>query len=299
MAQGTSDHAPKRSDRAGPRPLLGATLTGMRSHRAAGVLWGLAWCAPLAAQQFHANEIFIPWNKAGSRGLNALLVYADLPGNRPLAVLTHGTSRKPEERDTVTAWSLLPQANWFARRGWTVLAVVRRGYGKSGGRPDYMNGRCPQEALSGSRQTRRRRISATPSSTARACRRWMRRTSSPWASPPADSPPWRSRPKLRPAWWRRSVLRAAEARARTSTCAIPAHLIEAFHDFGKHSRIPMLWIYAENDRYLLARDRAQVRRRVSRGRRTGPVRSGSRDGRGRPWSVLPGGRLVGDRGRLS
>jgi len=93
---------------------------GMRSQGIAGALLGLVLCAPLPAQEIHANEIFIPWNKAGSRGLNALLVYADVPGNRPLVVLTHGTSRKHEERHEVTAWSMLPQANWFARRGWTV-----------------------------------------------------------------------------------------------------------------------------------------------------------------------------------
>ena len=30
----------------------------------------------------------------------------------------------------------------------------------------------------------------------------------------------------------------------------PADLFDAFRDFGKHSRTPMLWVYAENDRYF-------------------------------------------------
>ena len=30
-------------------------------------------------------------------------------------------------------------------------------------------------------------------------------------------------------------------------------LVAAFHDFGKHARLPMLWIYAENDRWFLPR----------------------------------------------
>jgi hypothetical protein len=72
------------------------------SHKRFLLPLALLFSAPLPAQQFHANEIYIPWNKAGPRGLNALLVYADLPGNRPLAVLTHGTSRKMEERNAVT-----------------------------------------------------------------------------------------------------------------------------------------------------------------------------------------------------
>ncbi len=66
-------------------------------------------------------------------GLDALLVYTDLPGKYPLVVLTHGTARDTEPRNNVTPWQLLPQARWFARRGFVALVVVRRGYGSSGG----------------------------------------------------------------------------------------------------------------------------------------------------------------------
>ena len=45
----------------------------------------------------------------------------------------------------MTPWQELPQAQWFARRGWIALAVVRRGYGVSGGEQDTRHaGRCPQ-----------------------------------------------------------------------------------------------------------------------------------------------------------
>jgi dienelactone hydrolase len=30
----------------------------------------------------------------------------------------------------------------------------------------------------------------------------------------------------------------------------PGDLVSAFHEFGKHSRTPMLWIYAENDKFF-------------------------------------------------
>jgi hypothetical protein len=39
---------------------------------------------------------------AGVNGLDALLVYADLPGKHPLALLTHGTSRITDEQAHVT-----------------------------------------------------------------------------------------------------------------------------------------------------------------------------------------------------
>ena len=91
------------------------------------------------AQRYVEREVTIPWVLAPG-GLHALLVYADLPGKHPLAVITHGTSPKAEERAEVNGWQMLPQALWFARRGWIALVVVRRGYGASGGEPDTSRG---------------------------------------------------------------------------------------------------------------------------------------------------------------
>jgi dienelactone hydrolase len=221
----------------------------MRSQRIAGAVWGLVFCSALPAQQLHAHEIFIPWNKAGARGLNALLVYADLPGNRPLAVVTHGTSRTPEDRDQVTAWSLLPQADWFARRGWTVLAVVRRGYGKSGGRPDYLNARCPQTDYQARGQESAEDLSRAIEygaglpkvDAARVIAVGVSTGGFATVALTAKAPP--------------GLLAAINfaggrgSRADLNVCN-PGDLIGAFRSFGKLSRTPMLWIYAENDRYF-------------------------------------------------
>jgi len=96
------------------------------------------------AQRYVERETMIPWVQAAPNGLDALLVYADLPGQHPLAVITHGSSRKQEEHATVTPWAFLHQAQWFARRGFVVLVVVRRGYGRSGGEQDGRHaGHCP------------------------------------------------------------------------------------------------------------------------------------------------------------
>ena len=102
-------------------------------------------CSPgVSAATLHEQEIRIPWVKAPG-GLDALLVSIDLPGKHPLVVITHGSSRDPEAHRNVTPWQLLPQATWFARRGFVVLVVVRRGYGTSGGEEDGAHtGRCPQ-----------------------------------------------------------------------------------------------------------------------------------------------------------
>jgi dienelactone hydrolase len=206
--------------------------------------------APLApAQQFNEKEIRIPWAKAAPQGLDAVLVYADLPGKHPLVVMTHGTSRERQNREEVSPWAMLPQATWFARRGWLVLSVVRRGYGTSGGHADYLNHRCPQtdyiDAGEQSAEDLRAaaeygaalpevdasRIVAVGVSTGGFAT--VALTAKPLAGLVA-------------------AINFAGGRGSTSDHNVcnPGDLIGAYRYFGKSSRTPMLWIYAENDHYF-------------------------------------------------
>ena len=86
--------------------------------------------------------MYVPVPGANPPGLDVLEVYFAVPGQHPLAVLTHGTSDDPQQRAHVTPWAQLQQATWFARRGYVVLVVVRSGYGRSGGRQDGTHGGC-------------------------------------------------------------------------------------------------------------------------------------------------------------
>lgn len=202
------------------------------------------------AQQYVEQQVRIPWVQAGPFGLDALLVYINLPGKHPLVVLTHGTSRKPEERAQVNSWQLLPQAIWFARRGYAALVVVRRGYGTSGGDPDTNHGgHCPatdyEQAADYSAEDLRvaidyaRRLPqiddthmlaagvstgglATVALTARA-----------------------------PAGLVAAINFAGGrgSRADHDVCN-SGDLVHTYRSLGKHSRIPMLWLYAQNDKYF-------------------------------------------------
>jgi dienelactone hydrolase len=91
---------------------------------------------------FVEKEMWVPAPGAFPRGLDALEVYADLPGRHPLIVLTHGTSDKEDQRMHVTPWAQLGPALWFARRGYVAIVVVRKGYGRSGGERDGTHGGC-------------------------------------------------------------------------------------------------------------------------------------------------------------
>jgi dienelactone hydrolase len=97
---------------------------------------------PQPAPHLIEKEMYVPAPGANPPGLDVLEVYFNLPGKHPLAVLTHGTSDDQLQRYHVTPWAQQSQAQWFARRGFVVLVVVRSGYGKSGGKQDSTHGGC-------------------------------------------------------------------------------------------------------------------------------------------------------------
>lgn len=206
---------------------------------------------PLLAQgqSYVEKEIRIPWVKAAPGGLDALLVYVDLPGKHPLVVLTHGTSRKQEERAEVTPWAQLPQAVWFARRGWVVLVVVRRGYGSSGGDPDTRLGHCPQTAYedAGRHSAEDLRIAIDYARTlpqvdgTRILAAGVSTGGFATVALTAQAPPGLVAGI--------SFAGGRGSQADNEVCN-PDELIRAYGDFGRHSRLPMLWIYAQNDKYF-------------------------------------------------
>jgi dienelactone hydrolase len=203
-----------------------------------------------SAQRYVEREIRIPWALAGPAGLDGLLVYVDLPGKHPLVVMTHGSSRIAAEHASVTPWQQLPQALWFARRGWIVLVVVRRGYGTSGGDPDSNHGgHCPRtdyqeageysaedlrfaiEYARGLPQVDSTHVIATGISTGGFA------TVALTEKPPAGL---------------EAAINFAGGRGSKADHDVcnPGDLISAYRNFGKHSRTPMLWIYSENDKFF-------------------------------------------------
>jgi dienelactone hydrolase len=208
--------------------------------------------APQRALALHyvEREVVIPWVEAAPAGLDALLVYADLPGRHPLAVLTHGSSRNPHEHAEVSPWQQLPQALWFARRGWVALVVVRRGYGRSGGVQDSRHaGRCPattyEEAGEYSAQDLRIALEygrAQPnvlpdgSIVVGVSTGGLATVALTAKNPPGVAAAI-------------SFAGGRGSRADHDVCN-PGDLIAAFRDYGKTSRVPMLWIYSQNDKFF-------------------------------------------------
>jgi pimeloyl-ACP methyl ester carboxylesterase len=73
---------------------------------------------------------------SGSYRLEVFIARPDkVQGQLPIALITHGKQRTPAEMELMRAEVMAPLARDLAHRGYLAVAVVRRGFGRSGGTP--------------------------------------------------------------------------------------------------------------------------------------------------------------------
>jgi dienelactone hydrolase len=209
----------------------------------------LAAAPAAAADQFHREDMRIPMAAAGPRGLEAMLIRPSGTGRYPLALLSHGAPRDGAARERMTPNGLYAQAVEFARRGFAAVVVMRRGYGGSDGRYAENNGPCAQRnylaSASASAADLRAAVDAM-SHRADVTTQGMIAvgiSAGGFASIAlsADPPPGLA-----------AVINFAGgrgSRADNDVCDEEA-LVRAFAALGKTSRIPMLWVYAGNDKFF-------------------------------------------------
>jgi dienelactone hydrolase len=196
------------------------------------------------------TELRIPTKDSDYRGLEAVMVRPDDNAPHPLALMTHGTWGGATERSQSTPLRFVPQAREFARRGWTVVIVMRRGFGDSGG--IYME---DAEECS---------LSPNPGWSTQQAAKDLREAASYLATRPevdgsrmigiglstgglamlglsADPPP-----------GLKAAINFAGGRGADGKDHVcnPDALIRTFGDLGKRSRIPTLWVYAANDHFF-------------------------------------------------
>jgi dienelactone hydrolase len=80
--------------------------------------------------------------EAGAAGLQTVLIFPSTPGKHPLVLMTHGSDYSKGTNQQMGPGLMQPEAMWFARRGWLVAIVTRRGYGASGGKMDKTHFGC-------------------------------------------------------------------------------------------------------------------------------------------------------------
>jgi dienelactone hydrolase len=214
----------------------------------------VATAAPGRAEEIRQDALKIPAVISGPKGpttfaLDAIVVRPDDGQPHPLAVLNHGSPRDADDRATMTPYRMWAQAQAFARRGWTAVVFMRRGYGRSEGEDAETYGSCAnpdyaRAGLAGARDiaavakfmiaqsyvSKSRWISVGVSAGAFA-------TVALTADPPPDLA---------------AAIAFAPGRGSTTpdTVCGAKQLVAAFAQYGKTSRLALLWVSADNDHFF-------------------------------------------------
>jgi dienelactone hydrolase len=213
-------------------------------------VFAVAFVGGVRGQDLLEQALRIPMPEAGRSGLEAVMVRPRDSSSHPLALLSHGSPRDVDQRPEMSAWAFIPQAREFARRGWTTVVVMRRGYGSSGGsfsedaqgcsaHPNYTGSgkesakdlRAAIAYLSSLPEVDASRIISVGVSAGGFA------TAALTASPP-------------PGLVAAISFAGGRGSKKPDEVCNPAELIGAFAEFGKTSRIPMLWVYADNDHFF-------------------------------------------------
>jgi len=225
-------------------------ITATRLFRLALVFVAFATPAALPAQDIVVTEMRIATHSSGNKGLEAVMVRPNDSQHHPLALMTHGTPRQADERPEMTPLAMIPQAREFARRGWTAVVVLRRGYGDSGGayaedahacsrRPDFIG--SSHEAVKDLREASAYLATRPEVDSSRMIGVGISTGGFAMVALASDPPPGMV-----------AAISFAGGRGSNAPDHVcnPEALVEAFGEFGKHAKVPMLWIYAANDHFF-------------------------------------------------
>jgi len=187
--------------------------------------------------------------RSGSVDLEAIVVRPDDGQPHPLAIINHGSPRLPEDRPKMSPYGMWTQAAAFARRGWVAVVFLRRGYGESGGPWAENWGSCANPDYASAGRSGARDIAAV----AKFMRAQSYVSKARWISVgvsaggfatlalTADAPPDLA-----------AAISFAPGRGSTGpdTVCGESRLIAAVADYGRTSRVPVLWVSAENDHFF-------------------------------------------------
>ncbi|HXP97014.1 MAG TPA: CocE/NonD family hydrolase [Telmatospirillum sp.] len=201
------------------------------------------------------DSITLPARFEGTFGsytanLDALVIRPNDSTPHPLAVINHGTPVSSIERRQVLPKGFRAQAQEFARRGWIAITFTRRGFGNSEGAyaenssvscdsRDYEPvGRASADDIREVIRLMREKPYVDGSkiiSVGRSAGGFA--TVALTANPP-------------PGLVAAISFAGGHGSSGTNHVCNEIALIDAFATFGKTSRVPMLWVYADNDHYF-------------------------------------------------
>lgn len=214
------------------------------------LFWGLCCCA-YADKALVWQVKKIPMQTSnGLITLEALLLTPEDNKAHPVVLINHGSPRNAQERRLMKASNYLAMAKVFAQRGYSVALVLRRGYGSSGGGWAESYGDCSAPNYLHAAQAGVEDLHAVLA--------YLNQipafdthnilvvgySAGGFASLAftAFNPPAGLRAAIVFAPGRGSY-------AADKVCQAQS-LLAAFAQFGKSSRIPILWVSAENDHFF-------------------------------------------------
>jgi dienelactone hydrolase len=201
------------------------------------------------AAEFIREDIRVPMPDAGPRGLEGLLLRSNEGGRHPLVLINHGSPRDAADRPEMSPLRNFLPALEFVRRGWTAAVVMRRGFGDSGGgfaenigscsNPDYLRSGAAAVAdlkaviafLAERPDIEASRILSVGVSAGGFA------TVALTAEPP-------------PGLVAGISFAGGRGSDKPDSVCQPDRLVAAFGEFGQRSRLPMLWVYAQNDHFF-------------------------------------------------
>jgi dienelactone hydrolase len=197
------------------------------------------------------EQVWIPFRESDqpSLKLEAMLVRPVATGQHPLVLISHGSPRAAADAKTKSADWADWIANDFARRGYVVATVLRRGYGRSGGNVTEGYGTCknPNYRAAGL---------ATAQDLIQAISYFQRQ---PYVDPSrvlligvsAGGFGSIATASLAPTGLV-GVINFAGGRGSPGPDVVcrPDDLISAYGIYGRTVRVRSLWIYAENDHFF-------------------------------------------------
>jgi dienelactone hydrolase len=202
------------------------------------------------AEGIRFDALQIPAVIAGSSfDLEAIVVRPDDRQPHPLAVINHGSPREPQDRPRMSPFGMWSQAAAFARRGWTAVAFMRRGYGHSAGQWAHPRGGCSDRDYAAAGSTEASDIAAVARYMSGqdyvSKGRWISvgvsaggfATVALTANAPRDLA---------------AAIAFAPGRGSSGpdTVCGESQLVAAFAQYGKTSRVPLLWVSADNDHFF-------------------------------------------------
>lgn len=209
----------------------------------------------LSGQVFAATaivwkETHLPMSEAGSQGLEALLVWPDDGNKHPLVLISHGAPRDQSKRPSMTALAFLPIAKEFARRGFSVAVVLRRGYGTSGGGYAEGYGTCKATNYHHSALMSAQDLQAAIQDLSSYSQFDTNKIIAVGIS--AGGFATVALTAINPPNGLVAAINFAGGRGSLASDQIckPDQLINEFGELGKTSRVPMLWVYAQNDHFF-------------------------------------------------